>query len=61
MLNEKNQIINFINSFLDVSTPNKEIIIKNVLKQIFDENDILISPVEPMAVIIMTLNEISLL
>lgn len=59
MLNEKNQIINFINSVLDVSTHNKEIIIKNVLKQIFDENDMLIAPVEPMAVIIMTLNEIS--
>lgn len=61
MLNEKNQIITFINSVLDVSTPKKDVIIKNVLKQIFDENDILIAPVEPMAIIIMTLHEISLL
>lgn len=59
MLNDKNQIINFINNVLDqsISELYKKGIIENVLKQIFDENDILITPVEPLAVIIMTLHE----
>jgi hypothetical protein len=56
MLNDKTQVIKFIeNVFIHVP---KEII-DIVYKQLFDENDNLMMPVEPMAIIRMVANEIN--
>jgi hypothetical protein len=59
MLNEKNEIIKFIKNILedlDFDLDKKTSITKVLLAQLFDENDNLTTPVEPMTLIRMILS-----